>query len=70
MKAFRLYDEKRFMIVIFVWKSITVISFTNYKTLQPQFSFMTIETFSIGGLESRVQKNHKDIITHSYNFRL
>lgn len=56
------------MIVIFVWKSITAISFTNYKTLQPQFSFMTIGTFSIGGLESRQPMDHKEIITQSYNF--
>lgn len=33
---------------IFVQKSITAISFTNYEFLQPQFAFMTIETFSIG----------------------
>lgn len=39
------------MISIFVWKSITAISFTNYDILQPQFSFMTIGTFSIGELK-------------------
>lgn len=39
------------MILIFVWKSITTISFTNYKILQLQFCFMTIGTFSIGELK-------------------
>lgn len=39
------------MILIFVWKSITTISFTNYKILQPQFGFTTIGTFSIGELK-------------------
>lgn len=56
------------MILIFVWKSITTISFTNYEILQPQFSFTTIGTFSIGELKHTALLGHKEIITASYNF--
>lgn len=62
------FEKIMFMILIFVWKSITTISFTNYKILQPQFGFMSIGTFSIGRLKIQGTDNHKEIITASHNF--
>lgn len=64
MKAFKGLRLKKFTIVIFIWKSITTISFTNYEILQPPFSFIATGAFSIGGLSTRHRRTIKKLLRY------